>query len=121
MLKQLSGRWAHVRLGAELVNTIRKKLGKLTLRFNWDLITEVRAWEYPRGTGGTKLCGHYYPINEKERGFEANALNKDTQFGVCLGSWNRGLRAQSSCIRPPKDQMSDLESYPFSCISAGDI
>ena len=54
MLEELSGRWAHGRLGAGLVSIIHKKLGKLTLRFNMDLITEVSAWEYPRGSGGMR-------------------------------------------------------------------
>ena len=54
MLEELKGAWAHSRLDAELVTRICKKLGKLTLRFSMDLITDVSACEYPRGSGGIR-------------------------------------------------------------------
>ena len=72
------------RLGAELVSTIPKKLGKLTLRFNMDLITELGSI-----LEGVIVCGCCYSINEKERkkerDLEANVLNEDAQFGLRLG------------------------------------
>ena len=71
------------------------------------------------------VCGHYYPTNEQRE------IKKETQMRThrmkmlssecVLASWNGGLRAQSSYIRQPRDQMSDLESYAFSCISSGDM
>jgi hypothetical protein len=59
-------------------------------------------------------CGHYYLINkqrerEKEmqkRPYRIKMLNSE----CVLASWNGGLRAQSSYIRQPKDQIPDLES-----------
>ena len=38
-----------------------------------------------------------------------------------LASWNGGFSAQSSYMRHPRLQMSDLESYAFSCMSSGDM
>jgi len=39
---------------AELVTIIGKRLVTLTLRFSMELITDVSAREYPRGSGGTR-------------------------------------------------------------------
>jgi len=44
MLEELSGGWTHSRLDAELVTRICKKLGKLTLRFSMNLITDVKIF-----------------------------------------------------------------------------
>lgn len=38
-----------------------------------------------------------------------------------LASWNGGFNAHISYIKQPSDQMSDLLSYAFSCISSGDM
>lgn len=46
-----------------------------------------------------------------------NALNSE----CVLASWKGGFSAQSSYMRHPNDQMSDLESYAFSCMSSGDM
>jgi hypothetical protein len=61
------------------------------------------------------VFNHYYLTNKqrerkkemRKKVYRIKMLNPQ----CVLASWNGGLGVQSSYIRQPKDQMSDLESY----------
>ena len=51
-----------------------------------DLITDVSACEYPRGSGGMRpFLLNKSATRKKERKMHANVPNTNAQFGVCLG------------------------------------
>ena len=85
MLEELSGRWAHGRLGAESVTITDKNLRKTHVEVQHKFDNRRKC------LGVSSREGWYAAItirqinNEKERGAKANIPNKNTEFGMCLG------------------------------------